>query len=113
MNFFDSFFKKDNDLNMKFSLEISPQTDLSTVPPVSDIYITMLPGGDYKETAQQAIELVKKGFNPVPHFPARSMRDEKELKDYVSRSVLGPISNENFIFRSLSFLKKLSKKFNN
>ena len=70
---------------MKFSLEIGPQTDLDTVPQVSDIYITMLPGGDYKETAQQAVELVKKGFNPVPHFPARSMQDEKELKDYVAR----------------------------
>ena len=29
MNFFDSFFKKDNDQEMKFSLEIGPQTDLS------------------------------------------------------------------------------------
>ena len=45
----------------------------------------MLPGGDYKETADKAVELVKKGFNPVPHFPARSMYDEKELKDYISR----------------------------
>ena len=51
---------------MNFSLEISPTTDLDTVPPVNDIYITMLPGGDYRETAQQAVELVKKGFNPVP-----------------------------------------------
>ena len=70
---------------MKFSLEIGPQTDLDTVPQVKDVYITMLPGGDYRETAQQAVELVKKGFNPVPHFPARSMLDEKQLKDYVSR----------------------------
>ena len=70
---------------MKFSLEIGPNTDLETVPPVNDVYITMLPGGDYKETAQKAIELVKKGFNPVPHFPARSMHNEEELKDYVSR----------------------------
>ena len=69
---------------MKFSLEIGPQTDLSTVPSVSDIYITMLPGGDYKETAQQAVELVKKGFNPVPHFPARSMANEAQLKEYVT-----------------------------
>ena len=69
---------------MNFSLEISPKTDLETVPPVNDIYITMLPGGDYKETAQQAIKLVKKGFNPVPHFPARSIIDERELKDYVN-----------------------------
>ena len=47
---------------MKFSLEIGPQTDLDTVPQVKDVYITMLPGGDYRETAQQAVELVKKGF---------------------------------------------------
>ena len=56
---------------MNFSLEIGPKTDLETVPPLSDVYITMLPGGDYKETADKAAELVKKGFNPVPHFPAR------------------------------------------
>ena len=62
LNFFDSFFKKDNDLEMKFSLEIGPNTDLETVPPVNDVYITMLPGGDYKETAQKALELVKKGL---------------------------------------------------
>ena len=55
---------------MNFSLEIGPKTDLETVPPLSDVYITMLPGGDYKETADKAAELVKKGFNPVPHFPA-------------------------------------------
>ena len=51
MNFFDRDFKKYNDRYMKFSLEIGPQTDLSTVPPVNDVYITMLPGGDYRETA--------------------------------------------------------------
>ena len=45
---------------MNFSLEIGPNTDLETVPPVSDVYITMLPGGDYRETAHKAIELVKK-----------------------------------------------------
>ena len=37
---------------MNFSLEIGPKTDLETVPPVSDVYITMLPGGDYKETLE-------------------------------------------------------------
>ena len=53
---------------MNFSLEIGPTTDLDTVPPVKDIYITMLPGGDYKETAGTVL-----------------------------RSVWGLISNENFI----------------
>ena len=91
MNFFDSIFKKYNDYKMKFSLEIGPQTDLDTVPQVKDVYITMLPGGDYRETAQQAVELVKKGFTPVPHFPARSMQDEKQLKDYIARSKDGGV----------------------
>ena len=66
---------------MNFSLEIGPKTDVDTVPTLSDIYITMLPGGDYRETAEKACELVRKGFNPVPHFPARSINDDKELKD--------------------------------
>ena len=70
---------------MNFSLEISPKTDIDTVPKVTDVYITMLPGGDYKETAQKAIELVKKGFNPVPHFPARSITNETQLKEYILR----------------------------
>ena len=70
---------------MNFSLEIGPHTDLETLPPVKDVYVTMLPGGDYKETADKSGDLVKKGFNPVPHFPARSINSEEELKDYVSR----------------------------
>ena len=45
---------------MNFSLEIGPKTEVDTVPELSDIYITMLPGGDYRETADKAIELVQK-----------------------------------------------------
>ena len=48
---------------MNFSIEIGPKTDLSTLPELKDVYITMLPGGDFKETANQAVQLVKKGFN--------------------------------------------------
>ena len=70
---------------MNFSLEIGPHTDLDTLPGVKDVYVTMLPGGDYKETADKSGDLVKKGFNPVPHFPARSINSESELKDYISR----------------------------
>ena len=69
---------------MNFSIEIGPKTNLDTLPALKDVYITMLPGGDFKETAQQAINLVKKGFNPVPHFPARSMTDEAQLKEYIT-----------------------------
>ena len=60
---------------MNFSIEIGTNSSLDTLPSLKDVYITMLPGGDFKETAQQAINLVKKVFNPVPHFPARSMEN--------------------------------------
>jgi len=70
---------------MNFSLEITMKTDLSELPKVKDVYITMLPGNDYKEVANKAAELTKSGFNPVPHFPARSIKNQNELKDFVNR----------------------------
>ncbi len=70
---------------MNFSLEIGPKTDLDTLPSLKDVYVTMLPGGDYKETSEQAAKLVKKGFNPIPHFPARSIENDAQLKDFVDR----------------------------
>ncbi len=68
---------------MNFSLEITMKTDLSTLPKVKDVYITMLPGNDFREVANKATELVKSGFNPVPHFPARSIKNLEQLKEYV------------------------------
>ncbi len=59
------------------------KTDLSTLPKVNDVYITMLPGNNFKDVANKAKELVQSGFNPVPHFPARSIKDLSELKEYV------------------------------
>ena len=79
MNFVDRFFKIDNYSAMNFSIEIGPHTDLEALPNLKDVYITLLPGGDYTETARKAGDLVKKGFNPVPHFPARSITDEAQL----------------------------------
>ena len=70
---------------MYFSLEIGQHTDINTLPTIKDVYITLLPGGDYVEITRKASDLVKKGFNPVPHFPARSITDEAQLNDYVSR----------------------------
>ena len=69
---------------MHFSLEITMKTDLSVLPRVKDVYITMLPGNNFKEVANKAKELVQSGFNPVPHFPARSIKNLNELKDYVT-----------------------------
>ena len=60
------------------------KTDLSTLPKVKDVYITMLPGDNFKSVAKKAEELVQSGFNPVPHFPARSIKNLFELKEYVA-----------------------------
>ncbi len=70
---------------MNFSIEITLKANLSELPKVKDVYITMLPGNDYREVASKAAELVKSDFNPVPHFPARSIKNQAELKDFVSR----------------------------
>ena len=70
---------------MNFSIETTVKTDLSTLPKIKDVYITMLPGNDYREVASKAMELAKLGFNPVPHFPARSIKNQSELKDFVNR----------------------------
>ena len=68
---------------MNFSLEIGLKTDLNTLPNIKDVYITLLRGDQYKDVANKAKKLVKLGKNPVPHFPARSIKNENELKDYV------------------------------
>ena len=66
---------------MNFSLEIGLKTDLSTLPNIKDVYITLLQGDQYKDVASKAKELVKLGKNPVPHFPARSIENEAQLKE--------------------------------
>ena len=60
------------------------KTDLLILPKVQDVYITMLPGNNFREVANKAKELVQSGFNAVPRFPARSIKNLNNLKDYVS-----------------------------
>jgi methylenetetrahydrofolate reductase (NADPH) len=68
---------------MNFSLEIGLKTDLNTLPKIKDVYITLLQGDQYKDVANKAKELIAFGKNPVPHFPARSIKNKNELKEYV------------------------------
>ena len=70
---------------MNFSLEIGLKTELTNLPKIKDIYITLLPGEDFKMVAKKAKELNDLGFNPVPHFPARSIKNLDSLKDYLGR----------------------------
>ena len=71
--------------NVNFSLEVTARTDLSSLPNLKDIYITFLPGSEYKDVASQAQSLVDLGYNAIPHFPARSIVDLAMLKDYVDQ----------------------------
>ena len=72
---------------MNFSLEITMKTDLAVLPKLKDVYITMLPGNDYKKVADKAKELVKSGYNPIPHFPARSIKNLDQLKTLKSKKI--------------------------
>ena len=69
---------------MNFSLEIGLKTNLNTLPSIKDVYITLLRGDQYKDVANKVKELVAIGKNSVPHFPARSIKNKKELKEYVT-----------------------------
>ena len=70
---------------MNFSLEIGLKTDLSNLPKVKNVYITLLPGEDFRQVANKTKKLTNLGFNPVPHFPARSIKNLNDLKDYIKR----------------------------
>jgi len=70
---------------MNFSLEIGLKTNLSNLPKIKDVYITLLPGEDFRQVAEKARKLANLSFNPVPHFPARSIKNLDILKDYVKR----------------------------
>ena len=69
--------------NVNFSLEVTTRTVLDDLPKLNDIYITFLPGTDYKDVIKQSIALAKSGYNAVPHFPERSIKSFDMLKDFV------------------------------
>ena len=70
---------------MNFSIEITVKSDISDLPKIKDVYITQLPGNNVREIANKSKELINLGFNAVPHFSARSLKNLTELKDYVNR----------------------------
>jgi len=55
--------------------------------PGTDVYITCLPGSDYRDTVTLAVRLRREGYNPVPHIAARSIKDRASLDDYLARAV--------------------------
>lgn len=55
--------------------------------PGTVVYITFLPGSDFKDTVDVAVRLRKEGFIPVPHFAARSIANERVLEENIKRVV--------------------------
>lgn len=73
------------------SMEVSPH-DISVVEKLRGLYdagtrvfVTFIPGGDYRDTVNVAIAVQKAGFRAVPHLAARSLKSNAELADFVSR----------------------------
>ena len=77
----------------EYSTEITPAAaqkianfrDL--LAPGTDVYITCLPGSDYRDTVALAVRLRQEGYKPVPHIAARSIKDRASLEDYLARAV--------------------------
>jgi methylenetetrahydrofolate reductase (NADPH) len=76
-----------------YSTEVTPTSAAKIanfrdlLPLGTDVYITFLPGSDYRETVALAARLRKEGFNPVPHVAARSIVDRAMLSDYLRSAV--------------------------
>ncbi|MGH6903007.1 MAG: metFprotein [Geminicoccaceae bacterium] len=79
------------DLLAACSIEVTPATvtkhaclaDL--LPADTRVYVAYVPGEDHREVARTAARVRAEGLVPVPHFPARSIRDRAQLEDYLRR----------------------------
>ncbi|MGD1861864.1 MAG: hypothetical protein ACFB0E_18070 [Leptolyngbyaceae cyanobacterium] len=70
---------------MQFSMEVTPKADVSEMPKsIREVSITYLPGADYRAVVAQAALLRRLGFEPIPHVPARSIRDRPHLATYLA-----------------------------
>ena len=74
-----------------FSMEVMPRTaekiadfrDL--LPAGTRVYVAHIEGTPIAEMVATAKRLRDEGFEPMPHFPARIIRDALELRDWVAR----------------------------
>ncbi|MBE9102731.1 hypothetical protein [Vacuolonema iberomarrocanum] len=74
---------------MEFSIEITPKADVATLaslpPSVREVSITLLPGADEREAIAQAQRVRAAGFEPIPHIPARSIRNPAHLESFLTQ----------------------------
>jgi len=74
-----------------FSMEVMPRTaekveDFRAILPAGTrVYVAHIEGTPIEEMVATAKRLRDEGFEPMPHFPARIIRDALQLRDWVAR----------------------------
>ncbi len=77
------------DLVRDFTVETTPGS-AAKIPdyrehlrPGARVAVTFLPGSDFADTVATAKRLQEEGFEPMPHFAARSIPSREALEDYL------------------------------
>ena len=74
-----------------YSIEVMPRTaekveDFRTIlPEGTRVYIAHIDGTPIEDMVATAARLAKDGFEVMPHFPARSIKDRATLADWIAR----------------------------
>ncbi|MEM9320926.1 MAG: methylenetetrahydrofolate reductase, partial [Pseudomonadota bacterium] len=74
-----------------YSIEVMPRTaekidDFQALLPAGTrVYIAHIDGTEISDMVATAKRLAEDGFQVMPHFPARSIRDRAMLEDWVAR----------------------------
>ena len=74
-----------------FSMEVMPRTAskiesfTEILPQSTRIYIAHIEGVPIEEMVETAKRLASEGFNVIPHFPARIIKDKSMLDDWINR----------------------------
>lgn len=74
-----------------FSIETTPKGAAKIadfrehLQPGTRVYVTALPGSDFKDTIATCVRLAREGMQPVPHFAARGIAGRKLLGDYLAQ----------------------------
>ena len=73
------------------SVEVTPAgaravKDFSTIlKPKMTVYVTFLPGSDFRDTLETVCRLKNEGYCPIPHFAARSIESEKIFEESLAK----------------------------
>lgn len=77
------------DLVQDFTVETTPGSAAKIADyrdhlrPGTRVAVTFLPGSDFADTVATAKRLQEEGFQPMPHFAARSIPSRQALEDYL------------------------------